>query len=1263
MTDSNANTSEAIWRNSRSGAHAGKGFHYQWLVTALILARQAIGDFPLGAVVPEGEEDCVVDLPERPLWLQIKSTDKARFSESERARFLEGALKKSRHGDGHPDRYVALCLQKPVGDIVQPGLEAVFETMPADTVQVSDAFDLLRQALVQGFEVSDAVAELLAADLHQLVAETAQANANVTYANRVRLTPSSVERRLEGRLTAVDPAATNRALFGGLIEPIDFNEALDEPGFFRGVKAQPGHVAAGLVLERADLEAVALNSEAGRRTLLCGPSGAGKSSALWRIARRLADTHRVFRVSDLAGSLDVPSIVAFIDSRRPRSSAPVAVFLDDAGAAPDLWNDLSADLASRAHVRLVASARNEDLRLLTGTAGTVNIPVGLDDVLARNLYEALQARGETSAPHWRTAFDEASGLVMEYLSLLTSGKRLAEVVGDQITRREEEGRADELALLRLAAFVNRNGGEVNAKRLATETGIDPSSAAKALVRLVDEHVIRERSPGVLGGLHDLRSQALDNRLHDELVYLRIDTLAPALRVVTSDTLSRFVDRLFAAESLLPSDLVLDALADLLRKADSAKIWAEVFLGVGHASLERRARIMIEVAETHQIARGFLDVMSMFAAPSVDMNAFKGLGDLGKFKSAVEAFRARPAGDLRRELVDRLKTRPNTPQPKTVDEVLALVTAVSPMIGSQSLPVDIEFSQVDFGSAPILRVAEFMRALAAHDHSAALGLSEQLGGPAALGERLARERPWLLPVEFQEQEIGLVARCDRLLAGPLGEQDLNDVLVEVCDAMAGLFPNAVRCDCEAIMPNGGSMLIDGHVLASKTIPRSNLPAPSEAAWNRAFQSKVRVVSDSESPAEMAARLADATRTTESLLRRVTEKWGKGKRPAFSGGFREDAIKLIESLQAFPADKVEHCASDGKTVPSLANTIVDIFYHVLAKLDALGSEQNGRPLLLALAAGEGSRRLLAHLSHPLWKHTEQPPHKALQDMSERCSQIRTLALESEFGSRKSNQNTSKTSQNALKFAANLASRRLNQQMNADLNKLGSAMEASGLQTEILRKAHDGDVYTWPIDRVTVLLDVGDHEFAEQALEEGIRVVSEQFDDPQQVTIVPVVSGRILQDWAMRLISGRASQDAAFGEYWSDTLRDRFADTPLARQARQAMESACFISMIAARRAIDQLHEAEAIAFDAAIRGLSDSSSSLSDAMQTHLSDVLGVAIGLLLQAQQCLDDEISTVPVDTRLCERLTNDVSDSPSHFAANWGLALFDLAIAEAAAD
>ena len=47
---------------------------------------------------------------------------------------------------------------------------------------------------------------------------------------------------------------------------------------------------------------------------------------------------------------------------------------------------------------------------------------------------------------------------------------------------------------------------------------------RALRRLIDEHLVRESRPGVLGGLHILRSDALVKASHDETVYLTADTL-------------------------------------------------------------------------------------------------------------------------------------------------------------------------------------------------------------------------------------------------------------------------------------------------------------------------------------------------------------------------------------------------------------------------------------------------------------------------------------------------------------------------------------------------------------------------------------------------------------------------------------------------------------------------------------------------------------------------------------------------------------------
>ena len=77
------------WQKSRSGAWAGRGFHYQHLVSALILVRQWAGLEPPGCLVPEGLEDCVLEVSGRRIWIQIKSRKNGTFRDEEVRQILD----------------------------------------------------------------------------------------------------------------------------------------------------------------------------------------------------------------------------------------------------------------------------------------------------------------------------------------------------------------------------------------------------------------------------------------------------------------------------------------------------------------------------------------------------------------------------------------------------------------------------------------------------------------------------------------------------------------------------------------------------------------------------------------------------------------------------------------------------------------------------------------------------------------------------------------------------------------------------------------------------------------------------------------------------------------------------------------------------------------------------------------------------------------------------------------------------------------------
>ena len=55
--EANPGVLELLWSDSRAGARAGRGYHYQDLVGAWVVCRVLAGEWVLDRVVPEGWED------------------------------------------------------------------------------------------------------------------------------------------------------------------------------------------------------------------------------------------------------------------------------------------------------------------------------------------------------------------------------------------------------------------------------------------------------------------------------------------------------------------------------------------------------------------------------------------------------------------------------------------------------------------------------------------------------------------------------------------------------------------------------------------------------------------------------------------------------------------------------------------------------------------------------------------------------------------------------------------------------------------------------------------------------------------------------------------------------------------------------------------------------------------------------------------------------------------------------------------------------
>lgn len=502
----------SAWKRSRHGAWAGGGFHYQHLVATLILVRQWAGLAPSGYLVPEGLEDCVVELPQQRIWVQMKSRNDGVFSEAEVDTIFSAIDNKAAILSSEGPTSSVVVLNQEFSGAVSGDFEQLFDDVPKQVILCNSPEEKIVSLLTKHLETAEIIAEGIASDLYKLVADTSRENASVSYEERRRISTTEIERRIFERLEAEDPSKIDQALASGVLEPIDFRTPVNEPSFYMGVKAKPGHVAAGLILPRPDETREVISSLKGRRHLLiAGPSGAGKSALMWLSASVLAYEFRWFQITAKATANDADAIVRFVRARRPMSTSPIGLAVDEVSSANSaLWDVLLQALRGLPEVYILGSVRTEDIYLVANQSDTEFVHVSLDEGLAESVWKKLAIDSQTTWSHWREPFELSEGLMLEYVHILTQGGRLAAVIGDQVRQREYENRTDELAIIRCTAELCRHGGEVETGRLFKLLDMPPEHSSVALKRLIDEHLVHESRPGVLGGLHTLRSKALSD---------------------------------------------------------------------------------------------------------------------------------------------------------------------------------------------------------------------------------------------------------------------------------------------------------------------------------------------------------------------------------------------------------------------------------------------------------------------------------------------------------------------------------------------------------------------------------------------------------------------------------------------------------------------------------------------------------------------------------------------------------------------------------
>jgi hypothetical protein len=949
--DSSAGSPEAVpskaWEQLRQGARNVAGVSYQIAVTADLMVQARAGRMPLNRLIPEGYEDvdCLRSGGGR-LYVQTKDVGGGRgtLSASEVADALAHAA--AAVGDGTVavvtdgslgcglaltgwtttiaesgasgvDGLVRLLANRGLDEAAASGLLA-----RAHLVQVPWHVPALTQALLrEGLGLAAPVARIVYARLVIDLAGVAAAQRSTTADRPQARTPADLDAHVAAVHRVVDVGVLDEAVRSGVCEPVDFTRLSDltPAQFYAGVDVAPSHIAADLdVLRPSELTATYEGLADQRYVLLAGPSGSGKSALLWRAARDVGRGARPVRVLRLRGVADVETLVRHVQLQEPNAVAPVLVCGDDLGrTGMEGWPAAVSRLLELPGVLLVGAARAEDLTPALSRDARVVDP-RLDRDTATQIAGQVQSAGVATAMEVEEASDRAEGLLMEFLALLTTGRRLEAILDDQVQRVRAPGQSLTHDLLRLVCAAHTLASSVAADRLAAAaTAAHAATAGQvraALSMLQDEHLVVTDATGRWRGLHELRSATLVRLLHRTPPPTLTDTHAEVLPLLPTEQLGTALR--IAAETLdVDPAPVADAAAALADRDDAdARTVTAMLAGAERADTAVYARECLPILErarppgmslydlaflTYYIRQGGMRMPDIGGGPAINALA-------DQLPERTPAIARRVAAGLTPERLAHLAVRAPDRESAVVlleaaEGVAALTRdgvqriierhATEPPNPGRAVPAD----EVRAWTRLIASAAALAR-LADDDVAALFGRVDQRA------EAVVAATPNGLTCHLERAPDGLVVGA-RLLAvslpdappdrseppGPYGDPDSpNARAVALCRQLLDVCPEADIAEVFSVDANGREITVDGH----KRIPRANLYRPTVTRVNVGWQAAVARLTMAPS---WSARLRQQAQLAAALVQ-VLAQLPARLRPYDNTGRRRRWRTQVERLHA-------------------------------------------------------------------------------------------------------------------------------------------------------------------------------------------------------------------------------------------------------------------------------------------------------------------------------------------------------------------------------
>ena len=1191
---------ERAWVESRSGAIAGRGYHYQDLVGAWVALRVLVGEIAPGRVLPEAFDDLTCE-SSPPQQVQVKSRQErvGEFRTAEVARFVVEAWQRALKGrpDGGPEdaseEYAAgskvtgtaaddaaelasivVVLERAVdGHAPREWAQAISDDDKLDELAASSraraatagidaqVVDVLVErtsivVLPQQDLLSEAAQHLasrtglpLAATvpiiqaLRSAIAEHSDRNAEVSLEQRAGLSRTDVGRIVSDAAALVDRESLEAAVSSGAAQPVVFDTALPDRDFYSGTSTQPGHIVEGLVTPRPTLTDEVLTAlGSGRPVLVAGPSGIGKSALMWMAAfvARHAVWYRVHRLNED----DVEPLIRLAVASGAGRYGPVGFIVDGIGTgALSAWDDLLQRASATAGVLLLGSVREEDMPRLRSLAQCVVVRPRLDEELAARIHQGLRDNGSTTQPHWREAYEHSNGLTLEFTHLLTKGRRLGDVVADQVNERVRSQRSTELAVLAPVSIAHRWGAALSLASVGELVPVAAGELKEALTRLVSEHLLT-MIDGLVSGLHPVRSAALSKAVHDVPPPLLAHTVAQVIGAVGVEHLHSFVAQAVADYPGL-GPVVLDALADRFDVSPEPQVVAAAGLGgLRLADFVLLARRWVTILEQNEVP-----------APLRPLALDLGLmdGDLldsfdDRLLAAVRAIRAdrsATSSHLRDELVARMGTaRVNDLVHDAVDLAVA-ETLLSCMSGT-----GVEISPVPpqaplhaaLQDAPLTRVGDLVCAASGVSAASAAVIADAAGGEDTLLARLLQSHPWALELNVEADGGERVLRGRVLHVHDRHNAEPGSRIKELADIGLRCLPDVARADLSTVLTGGGTYQYGGYQMGDSGLLRQYVRDESTIAWNRERSRFARSLVATQSTTERLSAGLEVLHATADFLANLTDAWVTDR----GTGQRLTALNLQQTTLTRQIDElIPEQAADPLSGPRGVSTaqgndpIHGVTQGVVHHLAPRLGDSSKYASLAAFAGDNIVRRVHDARDEPwgLLGLDGAPP--VLDRLEVALRQFAQVLMELAVGDTTAAHIVGATRSlprgRALARAARLADARAQRRYAETLAAVAAGAAARGLRVEVRsRPDPDADTWIWPPVATAVVAHVDGPTGIGASIAALSDILNEVSVPGSTMVVIPVQSGVPLLRYTQRLSqSGKVYPLPQEADVWLDQV----------------------------------------------------------------------------------------------------------------------------------